>query len=151
MDTSHNQVSMALAVGVQLISRWKFCNSLLNYAGQRQVIPSHDDVIKWKQFPRYWPFVRRIHRSPVNCPHKGQWCGTLMFSLICARINGWVNNREAGDLIRHPAHCDVMHMFSYILPKWGCRALVCVVLNVHIILALWEVTDWFLRRYTHIP
>ena len=21
----------------------------------------HDDVIKWKQFPRYWPFVRGIH------------------------------------------------------------------------------------------
>ena len=38
----------------------------------------HDDVIKWKHFPRYWPFVRGIHRSPVNCPHKGNdaelWC-----------------------------------------------------------------------------
>ena len=31
---------------------------------------SHDDVIKWKHFPRYWPFVRGIHRSPVNSPHK---------------------------------------------------------------------------------
>ena len=50
----------------------------------------HDDVIKWKHFPRYWPFVRRIHRSPVNSPHKGQWRGALMFSLICAWINGWV-------------------------------------------------------------
>ena len=29
------------------------------------------DVIKWKHFPRYWPFVRGIHRSPVNSPHKG--------------------------------------------------------------------------------
>ena len=26
----------------------------------------HDDVIKWKHFPRYWPFVRGIPRSPVN-------------------------------------------------------------------------------------
>ena len=42
----------------------------------------HDDVIKWKHFPRYWPFVRGIHRSPVNSPHKGQWRGALMFSLI---------------------------------------------------------------------
>ena len=33
-------------------------------------------------------------RSPVNSPHKGQWRGALMLSLICARINGWVNNRE---------------------------------------------------------
>ena len=42
------------------------------------------DVIKWKHFPRYWPFVRGIHRSPVNSPLKGQWRGGLMFSLICA-------------------------------------------------------------------
>ena len=33
----------------------------------------HDDVIKWKHLPRYWPFVRGIHRSPVNSSHKGQW------------------------------------------------------------------------------
>ena len=68
----------------------------------------HDDVIKWKHFPRYWPFVRGIHRSPVNSPHKGQWRGALMFSLICAWINEWVNNREAGDLRRHRAHNDVI-------------------------------------------
>ena len=70
----------------------------------------HDDVIKWKHFPRYWPFVRGIHRSPVNSPHKGQWRGTLMFSLICVWINGWVNNRETGDLRRHRAHYDVIVM-----------------------------------------
>ena len=68
---------------------------------------THDDVIKWKHFPRYWPFVQGIHRSPVNSPHKGQWRGALMFSLIWAWINGWVNNREAGDLRRHRTHCDV--------------------------------------------
>ena len=62
---------------------------------------NHDDVIKWKHFPRYWPFVRGIHRSTVNSPHKGQWRGSLMFSLICGRINGWVNTHEAGDLRRH--------------------------------------------------
>ena len=27
--------------------------------------PPHDDVIKWKHFPRYWPFVRGIHQSAV--------------------------------------------------------------------------------------
>ena len=37
---------------------------------------------------------------PGNSPHKGQWRGALMFSLICVWINGWVNNREAGDLRR---------------------------------------------------
>ena len=70
----------------------------------------HDDVIKWKHFPGYWPFVRGIHRSPVKSPHKGQWRGALMFTLICARINSWVNNREAGDLRRYPGHYDVTVM-----------------------------------------
>ena len=37
----------------------------------------HDDVTKWKHFPRYWLFVRVIHRSPVNSPHKGQRRGAL--------------------------------------------------------------------------
>ena len=72
---------------------------------------SHDDVIKWKHFPRYWPFVRGIHRSPVNFPHKGQWRGALMLSVIYAWINGWVNTGEAGDLRRHHAHCDVIVMY----------------------------------------
>ena len=68
----------------------------------------HDDVIKWNHFPRGWPFVRGIHRSPVNSPLKGQWRGALMFSLICAWINDWVNNRKAGDLRLHCAHYDVI-------------------------------------------
>ena len=72
----------------------------------------HDDVIKWKHFPRYWPFVRGIHRSPVNSPHKGQWRRALMFSLICVWIKGWENNREAGDLRRYRAHYDVIVMIT---------------------------------------
>ena len=68
----------------------------------------HDDAIKWKHFPRYWLFVRGIHRSPVNSLHKGQWRGALMFSLICVRISDWVNNRQAGDLRRHPDNYDVI-------------------------------------------
>ena len=65
---------------------------------------------KWKHFPRYWPFVLGIHRWPVNSPHKGRWRGVLMFSLICAWINGWVNNRGAGDLRHNRAHYDVTVM-----------------------------------------
>ena len=72
----------------------------------------HDDVIKWKHFPRNWTFVRGIHRSPVNSPHKGQWRGALMFSLICVWINGWVNNHRAGDLRRHRGHYDVIVMIK---------------------------------------
>ena len=78
---------------------------------------SHDYVIKWKRFPRYWPFVRGINRSPMNSPHKGQLRGALMFSLVCAWINGWINNREAGDLRRYRAHYDVSVMFYIVLPR----------------------------------
>ena len=78
-------------------------------------IPYHDDIIKWKHFPRYWPFVRGIYRSPVNSPHKGQWRGALMLPLICVGINGWINTREAGDLRRYCANYDV----SVMCGKWA--------------------------------
>ena len=77
----------------------------------------HDDVIKWKHFLRYWQFVQGIHRSPVNSLHKGQWRGALMFSFICAWINGWINNREAGDLRCHRTHYDIIVMISCL----GCE------------------------------
>ena len=137
----------------------------------------HDDVIKWKHFPRYWSFVRWIHRSPVNSPHRGQGRGALMFfncvfypvlflysitmknvflfpcgcilscfhglsfcsvlvsddeikkinhlmfSLIWAWINGWVSNREAGDLIHHRAHYDVTVMLMNLFLDWQNLAL----------------------------
>ena len=70
--------------------------------------PNFHEVIKWKHFPRYWPFVRGIHRSPVDSPDKGQWRGALMFSFICAWINGWANNCEAGDLRCHCTHYDII-------------------------------------------
>ena len=89
-------------VCVQL--KYILCNVLLN----------HNAVMTWKRFTHYWPlerkstshttwwrhqmetfppnwpFVRGIHRSPVNSPHKGQWRRALMFSLICVWINSWV-------------------------------------------------------------
>ena len=68
----------------------------------------HDYIVKLKHFPRCWPFVRGIHRSPVNSMHRGQWRGALMFSLIRTWVNGWANNREASDLRRHRAHYDII-------------------------------------------
>ena len=75
-----------------------------------RTLQMHVDVIKWKYFPRYWPILRGIHRSQVNSPHKGQWRGALMFSLICAWINGRASTHEASDLRRHRAHYDVTVM-----------------------------------------
>ena len=96
---------------------------LISWGFTAKLLPSgdlfvHDDVIKWKHFPRYWPFVRRIHRSPVNSQHKGQWRGVLMFSLICVWINGWVNNREAGDLSVSTKWNDI---FVVIQIQWDFR------------------------------
>ena len=91
--------------------------SLYNEAGPRlsTLIKWLSEWITWwrhqmENFPHYWPFVRGIHRSPMNSPHKSQWLGAMVFSLICAWINGWVNTREAGDLRRHRAHYDVSVM-----------------------------------------
>ena len=71
---------------------------------------THDDVIKWKHFPRYWPFVRGIHRSPVNSPTKASdtelWC----FLSFVPWINAWVNSCEAGDLRHHFPYYDVIVM-----------------------------------------
>ena len=71
----------------------------------------HDDVIKWKHFSRYWPFVREF----TGDLHIGQSRGALVFSLICACINGWVNNHEAGYLRSHRALYDVTVMYWRLL------------------------------------
>ena len=92
------------------MGRWCHRQSWRN-DGRRYITPL-DDVIKWKHFPRNWPFVRGIYRSPMNFPHEGQWRGALMFYLICAWINDRVNNGEAGDLRRYHAHYDVTVMFA---------------------------------------
>ena len=58
-------------------------------------------------------------KSPVNSPHTDQWRGALMFSLICAWTNDWVNNQDAGDLRRHRAHNDVTVMWCRIVIQWS--------------------------------
>ena len=59
-----------------------------------------------------------IHRSPVNYPHKDQWRGALIFSLICVWKLSWVNNREAGDSRRYHTHYDVTVM-SIVFTQYG--------------------------------
>ena len=66
-------------------------------------------------FSRYWPFVRGIHRSPVNSSHKSQWRGAMMCSLIWVWTNSWTNTGDTGDLRRHYSHYDVIVMLWSIL------------------------------------
>ena len=128
---------MAFLVGkdeillVELYHKIRFCDLHLGHKLVCTIY--HDDVIKWKHFPRNWPFVRGIHRSPVNSRHKGQWHGALMFSLICVWINGWVNNREAGDLRCYRAHHDVI-----VIRCEGASVCTCahMLINMQVILKL---------------
>ena len=109
---------------------------LPNIAARQQI---HDDVIKWKHFSRYWPFVPGIHRSPLNSPHKGQWSGALMFSLICAsnkRLSKqsrgwwfetpscslWRNCYVIGDL-RAPKckHINLCHSYMHYITIENCQ------------------------------
>ena len=94
---------------------------LLTHLGRGPVF-LHDDVIKWKHFPRNWPFVRGIHRFPVNSPHKGQWRGALMFSLICSlnkRLSkqswGWWFETLSRSLWRH---CNDFSCSPHIISSW---------------------------------
>ena len=107
-------------VGVIIELLWKSCQHLT------MMTSSNGNI--FRVTTGYWPSVRGIHRSPVNSPHKGQWRGALIFSLICTRINCWVNNGEAGDLRRHRAHYDVIVMMQY-TPRimHTVRALLCFV------------------------
>ena len=74
---------------------------------------------------------------PVNSPHKGQWRGALMFSLICAWINDWINNRETGDLRRHRGHYDV-NVMEFKLYAY----------HIHYMLPKFVVSEWcFIPRY----
>ena len=88
----------------------------------------HDDVIKWKHFPRHWPFVRGI-------PLKSQWRGALMFSLICTlnkRLSkqswGWLFETSSRLLWRHcngrPSNVDSISMslrpHGHVCVGWCC-------------------------------
>ena len=100
-------VSHPLGLAPPTIKSWN--HSCAIWAAWR--LESHDDVIKWKRFPRYGPFVEGIHRSLVHS-YKGQWRVCLILSLICAWTNGWANSRGAGDLRHHRYHYDVNVMTS---------------------------------------
>ena len=81
---------------------------------------------------------------PVNSLHKGQWRGTLMFSLIYAWINDWVNNREGGDLRRQRGHNDVIVMVtSQVLPCYGL-ARSCTSQFVNILWCYMYISNYFI-------
>ena len=83
--------------GVQLLNNWKVAMVVTDGLASADLQPPwwrgpvglHDDVIKWKHFLRYWPFVRGIHRSLVNSPNKGHWRGALLNKRLSKQSWGW--------------------------------------------------------------
>ena len=103
---------------------------------------NHDDVIKWKHFPRYWPFVWGINRSPVKSPHKGQSRGALMFSLIrmIKRLSkqswGWWFETASCSLWRHcNEFVDLTHLPQMIVGvnfqfDWNIFVWYCIIMHI---------------------
>ena len=85
-------------------SQWRIWHIWMDSQMPELITASHDDVIKWKHFPRYWPFVRGIHRwiPHTKASDAELWCFLW--------INSWVNNGEAGNLRCHRPHYDVIVM-----------------------------------------
>ena len=102
-------------------------------------LTTHDDVIKWKHFPRYCPFVRGIHRSR-RIPRTKASDAELWCFLWSAWINDWVNNREAGDLRRHRGHhvvnvmrcvkCVTINSLATGRFEWSVRYVICELISV---------------------
>ena len=60
-----------------------------------------------------------------------------MFCLICAWINGWVNNREVSDLRHYRAHYDVTVMQPDVMVNIGWAGIHGVVTQEEALLTLW--------------
>ena len=77
----------------------------------------HDDVTKWKHFPRCWPFVWGIHRSSVNSPDKGQWRG-VFYVFFDLHLNKRLSKQSWGWWFEMPSrslgcHCNCLpEMYS---------------------------------------
>ena len=100
----------------------------------------------WRHQMETFRVTGHLCGKPVNSPHKVQWRGALMFSLICALINGWENNGEAGDLRRHRTHYNVTVMSS----NSGCRDALLSSAGVTAIL-VWQgfIQNSLARKYLH--
>ena len=112
-----------------------------NFTGNAQ------DNYPWHEFEdhKFWDWGRIFHQMEIFsafltiCAGNSSVTGEVpthrpvrwrfnVFSFICAWINGWVSNREAGDLRRHRAHYDINVMrwflsYQWSSPKWYGRYL----------------------------
>ena len=72
--------------------------------------PDHDDAIKWKYFPRYWPFFPPL---TDGFPLKSPVTRALISSLICAWTIGWANNPNAAASFNQACICLFNDLMSW--------------------------------------
>ena len=101
----------------------KCINVIKTWTLYLELICFHDNIIKWKYFLHYWPFVRGNHWSPLSSPHKGQWCCTVMFSLICICLKKWMSKQSK---------CRWLEMLSRSLWHHFNVVVLCSKINNHI-------------------
>ena len=94
-----------------------------------QLAMADEEIMRlWIALTKTWSrhqmetFSALLALSAGNTPPRGQWRGALMFSLICTWTHGWGNNRDAGDLRRHCAQCDVTVTVTLRVQLWTCHA-----------------------------
>ena len=95
-------------------------------------------------------FINDFSGTTVNSPHKGRWCGTLMFYLICMWIRGWVNNHEAGDFRLHHGHYDVIVMGFVHEGIIENKSALLQIMAWHWTNDMLLLSQWWLRVLTHI-
>ena len=110
----------------------------------RVAVWSHDDVIKWKHLPRYWPFVWEF-TGPGEFPAQRPVTRSFDGFFTCAWITDWVNYREAGDLRRYRAHYDVTVMRAVSRRQSGAHKI--LVTGWHVCKHVYEIH----KKHSHVP
>ena len=78
------------------------CAQRVCQSGFIPIFLRHDDVIKWKHFAPYRPFVRVIHRSSVDYLNQNQWRGALVFLCAPEKRLSKQSRRRWGAIGPHP-------------------------------------------------
>ena len=117
---------------------------------RNKAISVHDDVIKWKNFPRYWPFVRGIHRFPVNSPQRPVTGSFDVFfdvrlnKLLSKQSWGWWFETLSRPLWRHR---NVSFTETETSLWRNCHYLLrgnfsfCVGHGIHVVCYIWQIID----------
>ena len=86
-------------------------------------VVSHDDVINWRHFPRYWPFVRGIHRSScwISCTRPVTRSFDVFFD---PRLNKQLSKQSHGWGFETPLHplwhqCNGLNVLPRYTEAWA--------------------------------